>query len=199
MSCTECAGVYGESSADRDVLPVERMGDGYLGGLSLPPAGVKGRTPEGVLKAAETWGALQRLGMARGICPRCSAPMDQFIRVCEDHDASEGLCGECDYRHAVQIDNSCPNCPYAGEGMAVVGLEANTDLLAFLTSHGLNPLAPTPDAYRVAVGYDEEILSTDPFEARFTWTVDGDTLALTVDDDLNVVEVEEGQAADTGR
>jgi len=36
---------------------------------------------------------------------------------------------------------------------------------------------------------DETILSTDPFEARFTFNIDGDTLGVTVDDDLCVVEV----------
>lgn len=38
---------------------------------------------------------------------------------------------------------------------------------------------------------EEEIFGTDPFEARFTFTVDGDALTLTVDDNLNVVNVVE--------
>jgi hypothetical protein len=36
---------------------------------------------------------------------------------------------------------------------------------------------------------DETILSTDPFEARFAFDIDGDTFVVTVDEDLSVVEV----------
>jgi hypothetical protein len=34
----------------------------------------------------------------------------------------------------------------------------------------------------------EEIGSTDPFEGRFTFLLDGDELSVTADDDLSVVE-----------
>jgi hypothetical protein len=36
---------------------------------------------------------------------------------------------------------------------------------------------------------DETIPSTDPFEAWFAFNIDGDTLAVTVDEDLSIVEV----------
>jgi hypothetical protein len=37
--------------------------------------------------------------------------------------------------------------------------------------------------------YEEEVYSREPFEARFTFSADGDTLSLTVGDDLQVVDV----------
>jgi hypothetical protein len=129
------------------------------------------------------------------MCPRCSARLEQSVRVCEDHDASEGLCKECDYRHSVQIDRVCENCPYVGEGAAVIAIAANTDLLAFQTVHGLNPVNPTMDFYRTMLDYDEEIVSMNPFEARFTWTIDGDAITLTIDDEPAVIDVERSQAA----
>ena len=36
---------------------------------------------------------------------------------------------------------------------------------------------------------DETILSTNPFEAWFAFNIYGDTLAVTVDQDLSIVEV----------
>lgn len=38
-------------------------------------------------------------------------------------------------------------------------------------------------------GRGREIVGTDPFEARFTFAVDGDVLVATVNDDLNVVGI----------
>lgn len=39
------------------------------------------------------------------------------------------------------------------------------------------------------VPFDEEILSTDPFGARVTFVIGEETLALTVDENLSVVDV----------
>jgi len=50
----------------------------------------------------------------------------------------------------------------------------------------IDPIAP--DAFHLSA-IEETILSTDPFEARFTLTVDDEELALTVGDDLSVVDV----------
>lgn len=192
MSCTECEGIYGESGATGDV-EAGSMEKGYLGGLRLPPAGIKERSPAAVLEAAGTWSAVDGLASSTGMCPRCSARLDESLRVCDNHHASDGLCEKCDYRHAVQVDRSCTNCPYHSEGAAVLGIAADTELLAFLTSHGLNPVLPTAEFYRTMLGYDEEIVSTNPVEARFTWSVDGDSITVTIDERPSVVKVERSQ------
>ncbi len=189
MYCTECAGRYSHAYGDD---PTGRRADeGYLGRLPLPPAGLRDRTPTEVLRAAWTWGNLEMLAISAGICPRCSATVDRTpLVVCEDHDTSDGLCAECRGRQAVRLTVSCTNCIYGSGGIFSINLVSNTDLLDLLTDHGLNPVVP--DSIRlvneVHGDYGEELLSTEPFRARFTFDVDGDTLALTVDDDLEVVE-----------
>jgi DNA-binding transcriptional ArsR family regulator len=188
MYCTECAGryshAYGEDPTGR------RADEGYLGRLPLPPAGVRDRTPTEVMRAAWTWGNLEILAISAGICPRCSATVDHTLRVCEDHDASDGLCAECRGRQAVRLTVSCTNCIFGSGGIFGINLVSNTHLIDLLTDHGLNPVVP--DSIRrvneVHGDYEEDLLSTEPFRARFTFDVDGDTLALTVDDDLEVVE-----------
>jgi hypothetical protein len=67
----------------------------------------------------------------------------------------------------------------------VMHLMATTELLAFVTGHGYNPLT---EEWVWGWEYEEEVLSTDPFEGRFTFTIDGDALTLTVDEELTVVE-----------
>ncbi|WP_136601700.1 winged helix-turn-helix domain-containing protein [Salinigranum halophilum] len=185
--CTDCPG--------RDHPPTsvsDAPAEGYLGSLPLPPAGVHGRTAAEVYEAAWTWANLEFLSEASGVCSRCSAALDQSVTVCEDHAATD-VCAACGNRHAVQFHADCPNCINDLHGPFVLKLVANTALLAFLTERGLDPVAPARASIaavdRVHMAYEEEVRSTDPFEARFTFSAGDDTLSLTVDDDLQVVDV----------
>jgi hypothetical protein len=70
-------------------------------------------------------------------------------------------------------------------------LVATIPLLTFLATHGVNPVAPTDLSrfYRFLLDYEEAVASTDPFEARFTFTLDGDPLTLSMGPELTVDEV----------
>ena len=189
VACTECAGSYAESAG---------VGDRQrLGVLALPPAAVEGRSPGEVLQAAYTWGGLEVYSIACGVCPRCGASVDTSVSVCSDHDATDGLCAVCDSRYAVHFSSQCTNCIHDAIGAAGVCLTASTEFLEFVTSHGINPLAPSSlDIWGAAIGdYEENVLSTDPFEARFTFSIDDDLLTLTVDEDLTVVDVTQSPAS----
>jgi hypothetical protein len=191
MYCTECPGTYGHVHDDGG--GVREAPEGYLGRLPFPPAGLADRTPDETLRAAWTWGNLEMLAMASGICPRCGASVEYTVtRACDDHDPGEGYCTACDRIHGVTLAISCSNCPFESGGFAAIGLLANTALLDLLTDHGINPVAPTSIHRADAVHgtYDEDIISTDPFAARFTFAVGDDTLALTVDEAFDVVETE---------
>jgi DNA-binding transcriptional ArsR family regulator len=186
LYCTECAGRYGQRRGDP-------ASEGYLGRLPLPPAGLKDRTPGEILRTAWTWGNLEMLSMASGICPRCSATVEETITVCETHDAEEGLCDACGGRYAAGINFTCTNCVFDAGGGFAIALLGHTALLSFVTGHGHNPVSP--DSIRQLNGihgdYEEEIVSVDPFEARFTFRIDGDALVLTVDG-TTVTGVERG-------
>ncbi|WP_415378700.1 hypothetical protein [Halosimplex sp. TS25] len=194
LYCTECAGTYAHTEPDDEGCTDGDADYGYLGYHPLPPAGVADRDPEAVFRAAWVWGHLELLAASAGVCPRCSATLDRSTRVCEDHDSNAGLCDACGRRYAVAIDLECTNCIYGESGAAVVGLADSAPLVAFLLDHGLNPFAPTaetlPAIGRAYNNFDEEVVSTDPFEARFTFAAGDDELALTVDGDLSVVDAE---------
>lgn len=190
MACTECSGDYGESSESDYSVPwdLEERG-GLLGGYYLPPSGVRGRTASEVVQTAYTWTVIEELSLASGICPRCSAGVYRSVRVCESHEAIDEICETCGRRYAVWLDTHCTNCVYFLQGPFELHLLAHTDFLAFVISNGINPLSWTPELNRMTSEYDEEVLSTEPFNARFTFEIDDDALTMTVDDDLNVVEV----------
>jgi DNA-binding transcriptional ArsR family regulator len=190
LYCTECAGTYSNrSGADTDDAEY-----GYLGYHPLPPAGVADRDPETVFRAAWVWGHLELLAASTGVCPRCSATLDRSTRVCADHDPGEGLCDACGRRYAVAFDLTCTNCIYDESGAAVVGLAGAAPLVDFLLDHGLNPFAPTaetlPALGRAYNNFDEEVVSTDPFEARFTLAAGDEELTLNVDESLSVTAAE---------
>ncbi len=191
MYCTECAGRYGRRYGDdRRGVPAR---EGYLGRLPLPPAGLTDRRPAELLRTAWTWGNLEMLSMASGICPRCSATVEETITVCETHDAEEGLCDSCGGRYAAGINFGCANCVFEAGGGFVIALVAETALLSFLTGHDRNPISPESirSINEIHGDYEEEIVSVDPFEARFTFRIDGDALALTVEG-TTVTGVERG-------
>lgn len=187
--CPSCDGTYGRERVDRGASePAEY---GFLGSLDLPPSGVRGRAPMEVLEAAYSWSLLEHFAWAEGICPRCSASIESSVDVCENHDTSNGSCVRCEQRYAVTVQYWCPNCHADHGGMFVNHLLTVPNLLAFLLAHDVNPLSPPPRRFSASVWvYEEDIVNTDPFEASFTFSINGDDLTLTVDDELEVVAVE---------
>jgi hypothetical protein len=193
QSCTECPGLVRFAGSEG-----RRFTEyGSLGFFLLPPAGVQGRSPQEMLEAAWTWRHADFLTDSTGVCSRCSAELETSVDVCESHDASTGVCDECERRYAMKFDLYCANCDYDPNSIAPGVLLANTELLAFLTARGINPFAPDSlnRASRALAQYDEEVVSTDPLEARLTFAVDGERITLTLDDDLSVTDVTRGSSA----
>lgn len=187
QNCTECAGLLKFAGSGG-----RRFTDyGSLGFFLLPPAGVRRRSPQEMLEAAWTWRHADFLTDSAGVCSRCSAKLETSVDVCQNHDDGGEFCDECERRYAMRFDIYCPNCNYNPNSIAPGVLLANTELLAFLTERGINPFAPDSlnRASRAIARYDEEVVATDPFEARITFTVDGDSITLTLDDTLSVTEV----------
>lgn len=189
--CSDCRGTYGRRRDPGEAMvPADY---GYLGSLDLPSAGVHQRSPMEVLEAAYTWSLHEHFAWAAGVCPRCSASVEHTLRLCKDHDASGQSCPHCDGTYAVHVVYRCPTCYSDHEGMFANHLLTCPELLLFLIAHDVNPLSPPPTRFSAAVWvYEEEVMQTDPFRARFTFTVDGDSLTLEVDDELTVVDVSEG-------
>lgn len=189
--CSACGGTRNETSSTTVGRAIESSD--LLGFLDLPPAGVTDRTPTEVLHTARFWTTNEALALAREICPRCSAPVDHSLDVCPDHEPADGHCEECGQRFSVVLHHNCTNCIYGVASPIATYLLDTTELMAFLIDNEIDPLA-LPGFHLAALS--ETILSTDPFEARFTFTVGDDSITLTVDDDLSVVRATRDGASD---
>lgn len=181
--CTECAGMWGSH---------ETVEDGYLGRKVLPPAGVADRGSEEMYRAAWIWTNLDFFAIASGLCPSCSASLVRTVQVCDDHHPEDDRCPACDHRYAARLRANCTNCILELSGSLPMGVANETAFLDFLTNHNLNPVSPDSIArvQQFFSNYDEEILSADPLQAELTFTVEGDSITLTVDNTISVVDVD---------
>jgi DNA-binding transcriptional ArsR family regulator len=188
LFCTDCDGRW-EQSWGRVGGPQETA-DGYLGRLPFPPAGLKDRDPTDVLQSAFVWSNLELLAVANELCPRCAARVEIETHVCDNHDDSESPCSACETNFAVRLVATCTNCIYSAGSGAAFGLLDEPALLTFLFDHGLNPFAPESvhEIDQVLNEYGEEIETVDPLRATLRFTIDTDTLSLTVDGKLNTRE-----------
>ena len=120
-----------------------------------------------------------------------SGTVEHSVTVYRDHDGSEDVCDHCDRRYAVLFAAECSTCHYSTNGIPNICLLAETDLLAFLIDHGLNPLVPKTRerAPGALANYEEDVLSTDPVRVALTFTVDDDALTLTIDENVYIVDV----------
>lgn len=159
---------------------------GNLARISFPPAGLAGRSPTEGFRAAATWVHLKAVALSSGVCPGCSAAVSYTIRACTEHElGTDSVCLHCEHVHAVKLDYTCPNCHAEFHHPVVMSLLSTPEVLAFVGGHGLNVTSMGLDWGWV---YEEEVLSTEPFEGRFTIGIDDDHLTLTLDEHLNVVD-----------
>lgn len=189
LFCTECDGHYGDDP--RGVGTMGAVKPGYLGSLAIPPAAISGRSAREIYLAAATLGHAGLYVWGSGVCPECGSTVDRSVRVCEHHDAGGSICAHCDGYHPTRIQLDCDHCINTWEGRFDNCLLAETELQAFLTDHGINMINPETNAWS-QFEYEEELVSTEPFEARYRFTVGDDSLTLTVGDDLEVVDAELG-------
>lgn len=191
LYCSDCGGTRGGDSETASWSTGTEPD--ILGHVYLPPAGLRDRSPTELLQAAEIWTVAAAHARSRGVCPQCSAPVDQGVQVCDDHEAGEGRCDSCDQLFAISIVERCRNCIFEMTSIFTIQLLTCPELMAFMIDHDVDPIAP--EGFHVTNLEREAVVSTEPFEARFTFAVDGDSITLTVDDDLSVVEATRHPAA----
>ena len=193
LYCRDCGGTRGGGS-DTSAWADDHEAD-ILGHVYLPPAGVRQRSAPELLRAAEVWTVAAANARSRDVCPRCSAAIGSEVEVCDDHDAEDGRCARCDQRFAITVLERCRNCIFSMTSIATVRLLCAPELMGFMIDHGVDPIAP--EGFHVANLVDETVTATDPFAAEFTFRADDETITLSVDGSLEVVEADRRSVAAT--
>lgn len=189
LHCPHCPGMFEESESEENGFDDY----GNLGVLFLPPRGVHSREPGEVLRAAEIWTATELQAVAEGVCRRCSAPIKHSTEACADHDPAGGQCEACGHRFGSRFTATCTTCPFEVWAPLVTPLAGQAEVKGFLIDHGIDPISSEAFVFMKAA-VEETIRSTDPVEVRFTLTADGDSLGVTVGEELSIVDVTRGTA-----
>lgn len=180
FGCEECAGF---SPDDPIEIP------GIIQGGRFPASGLVDRTPEELYSLAPMWGMFVHRLLSEGLCPSCAGPVTADIDICADH-PDDGVCEVCESDHAGGIRYDCTVCGYA-EGMPLWGRGlVGEEMFRFAYDRGVNLNRPSPDDLRLTRDIEEDIMSVKPPRVRYTYHIDGDALSLTIDDALEITDVE---------
>lgn len=189
--CTECAGSFADAS----------FPDGAIWGQRAPPAALRSRDPE-ALFAALVWREFPRMAhLSAHVCPQCAGPLEHFLDVCEDHDPGDsGSCPACGYIGQVRANWVCGTCKFHATGSPSGLLRNHPAVIAFHWEHDIDFGYPYDtnsfedvvenETIKREVTEDEAVLSRDPFRVRYTIQFDEAAIAMTLDEDLEVVDVD---------
>jgi DNA-binding transcriptional ArsR family regulator len=195
--CTECQGAYEGGEA---------VPDGYLAGAALAPAGLTDRSPEEAWAAALTRAYQDTKTLVEGVCNECSGPVDRTLDICEAHDVDTGgdgtgtgagVCGTCGRRFAAIAVVHCRVCENYHAMPPRTLVVNHPAVVSFYHERGVDLHYDLDDVESVrrrtdlVAGHEQEVVSTDPPRVLVTVSYAGDDLRLTVEGNLNVVEVNE--------
>lgn len=189
--CTECGGQFQS----------EEYPDGTLWGKSFPPAGLAHRSPEELFATLTflDWPMSARL--TGNVCPRCSGVLDQSLDVCHEHNSAEDTpCPNCGYSKPIRAHWVCAVCKHHATGSVSGVVKNHPAVISFLYEHdidfgypyGTNEFETVVDNERVREErtYEQDLVSTDPTRVRVTLAYEDDELVLTLDADLEVVDID---------
>lgn len=187
--CPDCEGNIGpESSFEAP--------SGTVMAVDFDPAGLSDRTPGAVFVA----GTIEFLGEAsllvKGVCPECSGPVERSLDICESHEAPPGeVCTACGTRDELRTSYVCTVCKHSSSFPVEGSLHDHPAVVQFRYDEGIEGTHDLEDPEACArlwehlMGYEHELLSEDPVRIRVTVPGRDQTLLLTIDGDLEILDV----------
>lgn len=188
--CPSCQGHLGPRSSEQTPTGTLVVHDGF------DPAGLVGRSPEEVFVAStiDYHGTVTLV--IRRICPECSGTVEETLHLCEDHDPDAGdLCSTCGTGDEARARYVCSVCKFSVSYPAWAAAFDHPAVVAFYYDHGCEGTFDLEDPEAAGRLWDrlirdQELVSRDPVRIRVDIREAGEVLELTLDGDLNVVEVE---------
>lgn len=187
--CTECDGNTGPGC-------VEERPVGTLMMFDFEPAGLAGRDA-GEVFVAGTIKSLREFGLLmRGVCPECSGAIEESVLICGEHNAEEGVCPECGTGDEVRARYVCQRCKYGDSYPVHAAVYDHPAVISFCYEHGIETTygLNDPGACRKLWNHlikdrTYSLESTDPIRIEVRVRADSELLNLTMDGDLDVLDV----------
>lgn len=209
MACTRCGepsvelqyqsgAIYLTCATCEGILTAEKWPQGTIAIWEFDPAGLSGREPQELRAAAGIRNKHAHQMMAEGVCPACSGAIESSLQLCSDHTTEPGeVCPNCGTRDSARVRHVCTVCKNWDGNPVEVMVFNHPAVVTFYHEHGVDTRLDATDV----AGYDrvEEsirstshtLVSTDPVRIRVSVPCQEDELQLTLDGDLDVVDVHE--------
>jgi hypothetical protein len=138
-----------------------------------PPVGLRNRTPQEFVQHGKTWQRHQRHAFIEKTCPNCSGTITTTIHICADHDSHDlTVCDHCDRVHEIVASFVCDVCKSSMRTGIWTTILTDVAAITFLIE-------------KVAVHTE------DPLEIVVRVELEGDRLDVTLDDEVNLIDVTE--------
>ncbi len=177
--CTQCGATLAASYAD-EMLTIEcpECGHGH-GEYPFPPGGLHDRTDAEILEAFDQRIRHLHCLAKDGVCPECNGRMETTIE--------RG--GECCLGAGLRATNVCLQCDHELCSAVGLGILDQSDVVGFYQDHG-RTLSEIP-YWRLEWCVSDDpvtVLEEDPWRLRVDVSLGGETLQVTVDGDLTVLD-----------
>lgn len=193
--CSECEGNIGPSSTERAPVGTLVVYDDFN------PAGLVNRSVGEVFVAGTIEYVHGVKLLIRGVCPECSGRIDESLQICESHDAQSGeLCPECGTSmrggwNEARVNYICSVCKHSGSYPAWAAVFDHPEVVSFYYDQGVSMTFGLDDPTECGRLWDhfkkeQSLISTEPIRIRVTASCNGNELHLTLDGDLEVVQIE---------
>ncbi|ODR82787.1 transcriptional regulator [Haladaptatus sp. W1] len=158
------------------------------GNYPFPPGGLNDRTDDEIMDAFNQRVRHLHCLAADGVCPECNGRME--TTVTRD---TENLLGT-----KVRVDHECAQCHHQLHSTAGLSLLDQSRVVTFYSDHGIDIC--TKPFWALPWCVEDEnttIRSEDPWRVHVTIPLDDETLDVTLDGDMAVVEIERTRSSPT--
>ena len=191
QTCTSCEGALGPRSTERTPTGTLLAYDNFN------PAGLIHRTPGEVFVASTIEYHRAVTLLIRGVCPECSGTVEESLHVCDSHGSPPGeVCPNCGTWNEARVRYVCSVCKFSGSYPAWIAAFDHPAIVAFYHDHGFDMTFGLGDPRECARAWDrlareQTLLSEEPVRIRVTVPCEGAELNLTMNEDLDVIDVTE--------
>lgn len=180
ISCTECDGLFGDKAPK-----------GAVFSSAYPAAGLRDRTPDEALATGFYRCMLDITYMMRDVCRECAGSISASISVCDAHRAQRGgPCTSCGTRFPVWAELRCETCGFAKRLPIETFVLGLTPVIGFLDDLGIDILSPSfTEVLDLLQNRIETTVTENPFRVMIAITGEAEMLHLTLDDEMEVIDI----------
>ena len=187
-ACHDCGGM----TPGRDFAPFDPPGP--LTAHTFDPAGLDEWTAEELWAASTVVGRRRLRSMFDGVCPTCSSPVDRWFDRCPDHDPDG--CADCGLRFGTTAHFRCRTCDHHDGSTPKRIALFHPAVVSFYDDHGVSTRVRADDVdhvnriYDLVLDHDVALIDEDPIRVAVTVSWDDETIRLTFDETVRVVDVD---------